>query len=165
MLRPEKKVLLPITQIRKEDTLLIKYPKASEQDLHGEDVPLSRLITPKCSKPVVRQDLRKKLDKVPVFSEPKIHSDRGPLASRLSVEMPGPWITGRGPKCGTEHRNRPFIAGNTSSRHEESSANNWPNQETSDMEDDEELGRVSEDDISTDELEDELTNRQNKEQE
>ena len=89
----------------------------------------------------------------------------GPLASRLSRDMPGPWMTGCGPKCGTEHRNRPFIAGNTNSRHEENPANNWSNQEASDMEDEEEGERVSEDDISTNELEDELTNRQSKEQE
>ena len=155
--KPTKKQISPI-----------KYPKASEQDRHGKDAPLSKLKTPKRSKPVVRQDLREKLDKVPFFSKPKIHSDRGPLASRLSGKVTGPWLPwlpGRDPKCGTEHRNRPFIEGNKSSCHEESSANNWPNQKITNMEDDEELGRVSEDDISTDELEDEHTNRQNKEQE
>lgn len=134
----------------------IKYPEAAERKQHEEDVPLSRLTTPKRSKPVARQDLRKKLDMVSVFTEPKLHSDKGPLESRLSCHLPGPWITGCGPKCGTEHRNRPFIAGNTLSSHGENSSNNWSNREASDMEEEEEEGeKVSEDDISTDEIEEE----------
>ena len=73
-------------------------------------------------------------------------------------------MTGCAPKCGTEHRNRPFIAGNTPSRPEENPANNWSNQQASDMEDEEEEEKVSEDDISTDELEDEFSNLRSKQQ-
>ena len=102
---------------------------------------------------------------VSVFTEPKLRSDKGPLDSRLSCHLPGPWMMGCGPKCGTEHRNRPFIAGNTPSRYEEYPSNNWSNQEASGMEEEEEGEKVSEDDVSTDEIEDEFSNIRNKEQE
>ena len=70
---------------------------------------MSKLMTPKLPKPVARKDLRKKLDQVPIFTEPKLCSGKGPLESRLSRDLPGPWLAGSGPKCGTAHRNRPFI--------------------------------------------------------
>ena len=100
---------------------------------------------------------------MPVFTKPKISGNNRPLASRLSARVTGPWspwLPGCSPKCGTEHRHRPFIAGNTSTRYEESPVNH----EVYDTEEDEELGRVSEETVSTDEIEDEFTNRQNKEQ-
>ena len=37
--------------------------------------------------------------------------DRGPLSSRLRSKRPEPWLTGCAPKCRTEHRHQPFIAG------------------------------------------------------
>ena len=66
------------------------------------------------------------------------------------------------PKCGTEHRHRPFIASGAHARHEENPeklphvnpANYWFNrqlQPTDSMEEEEEEEKVSEDDISTDE--------------
>ena len=91
----------------------IKYPEATDREDNDEDVPLSRLTTPKRPKSRARQDLRNKLNKVPVFSKPKLNSDTTPLSSRLSRDLPGPWMAGCAPKCGTEHRHRPFIAGGT----------------------------------------------------
>ena len=88
----------------------IKYPGANEWIYSGDDVPLNRLTTPKRSRSLSKIDLRKKLAKVPVFSEPKLHNDKGPLQSRITWDLPGPWMMGRAPKCGTEHRHRPFIA-------------------------------------------------------
>ena len=72
-------------------------------------------------------------------------------------------MAGSGPKCGTAHRNRPFIAGNLSSRNEEYKDNYWSNQEANELEDKEEE-KVSKDDISTDEVEDEFSNLRNQQQ-
>ena len=88
----------------------IKYPGANERTYNSDDVPLNKLTTPKRSRSLSKIDLRKKLAKVPVFSEPKLHNDKGPLQSRITRDLPGPWMMGRAPKCGTEHRHRPFIA-------------------------------------------------------
>ena len=138
----------------------IKYPEATPKK-SSEDLPLSRLTTPKRSKPVAKQDLRKKLDMVPFFAEPKLHNDRGPLESRINRDLPGPWLPGITPKCGTAHRNRPFIAGNSASRNEDNSTSYWSNQEASGSEEEEEE-KVSEDDISTDEIEDRVNDPRNK---
>jgi hypothetical protein len=62
-------------------------------------------------------------------------------------------MAGRVPKCGTEHRHRPFIASSEHARHEVNPANNWSNSQlqlTDSMEEEEEGEKVSEDDISTD---------------
>ena len=98
---------------------------------------------------------------VPFFTEPKLHSDRGPLESGINRDLPGPWMPGTTPKCGTAHRNRPFIAGNLVSRNEDNSTNYWSNQEASGSEEEEEE-KVSEDDISTDEIEDRVNDPSNK---
>ena len=73
-------------------------------------------------------------------------------------------MAGCAPKCGTEQRHRPFIAGSAPTRTEENPgkfprvnpANYWFNrqtQPTDSMEEKEEEEKVSEDDISTDQLE------------
>ena len=140
----------------------IKYPEANEQVHNDEDVPLSRLTTPKRSRPIARQDLRNKLEKVPIFSKPKLQRDKGPLQSRINRDQPGPWTAGCAPKCGMEHRHHPFIASSAPARPEENPkklprvnpANYWFNrqiQPTDSMEEGEVEEKVSEDDISTDE--------------
>ena len=96
-----------------------------------------------------------------VFSKPKLQSDKGPLQSRINRDLPGPWVAGCAPKCGTEHRHRPFIAGSAHAQHEVNPeklphvnpANYWSNrqlQPTDSKEEEEEEEKVSEDDISTD---------------
>ena len=132
----------------------IKYPGANERLYSGDDVPLNKLTTPKCSRSLPKIDLRKKLEKVPVFSKTKLHNDKGPLQSRINRDLPGPWTAGRAPKCGTEHRHRPFIASSEHARYEVSPSNNWSNsqlQQADSMEEEEEGEKLSEDDISTDE--------------
>ena len=62
----------------------IKYPGANERTYSGDDVPLNKLTTPKRPRSLSKTDLRKKLAKVPVFSEPKLHNDKGPLQSRIT---------------------------------------------------------------------------------
>ena len=95
--------------------------------------------------------------------EPKLHNDRGPLESRINRDIPPwlPWLPGSAPISGTAHRNRPFIAGNSASKNEKNSTNYWPNQGASEMRDEEE---ASENDISTDEVEDEFRDHRNKQQ-
>ena len=91
---------------------------------------------------------------MPVFSKTKLHNDKGPLQSRINRDLPGPWTAGRAPKCGTEHRHRPFIASSEYTRYEVSPSNNWSNsqlQQADSMEEEEEGEKLSEDDISTDE--------------
>ena len=124
--------------------------------------------TPRRSRTAVKQDLRVKLDKVPASTKPKLIGNVRPLASRLGAPgAPKPcpwsiWLPGCIPPCGTEHRHRPFIAGNNITNYEENPVNP-ENYDTG--EDDEEIGRVSEDDVTTDEMgEDDFTNRQNKKQ-
>ena len=63
-------------------------------------------------------------------------------------------MTGRAPKCGTEHRHRPFIASGEYARYEANQSNNWSNsqwQQADSLEEEEEGEKLSEDDISTDE--------------
>ena len=130
----------------------IKYPGCNERSHSGDDVPLKKLTTPKRSRPIIKTDLRKKLKKVPVFSKTKLHNDKGPVQSRMNRDLPGPWKTGSTSDCGTEHRNRPFIANSDCARYEVGSARSWPNnQQTDNVEEKEEEERLSEDDISTDE--------------
>ena len=133
----------------------IKPPGASEKTHSGEDIPLNKLATPKRSRSLSRKDLRRKLDKVPVFSEPKLHNDKGPLQYRIDRDLPGPCKAGRAPipKCGTEQRHRPFIAGGKYAHYESNQSSNWPNSQwqQADEEEEEEGERLSEDDISTDE--------------
>ena len=74
----------------------IKYPGANERTYSGDDIPLNKLTTPKRPRSLSRTDLRKKLARVPVFSEPK-------LQSRINQGLSGPWKAGHVPKCGTEH--------------------------------------------------------------
>ena len=106
----------------------------------------------KRSRPITKTDLRKKLKKVPVFSKTKLHNEKGPVQSRMNRDFPGPWKTGSTPDCGTEHRNRPFIAKSDCARYEVGSARSRPNnQQTEDVEEKDEEERLSEDDISTDE--------------
>ena len=120
----------------------------------GDDVPLKKLTTPKRSRPPTKTDLRKKLDNVPVFSKTKLHNDKGPVQSRISRDLPGPWKTGSDPNCGTEHRHRPFIASGDCARYEVSPSKNWSNsQQENSMVEKEERERLSEDDITTDECE------------
>ena len=72
--------------------------------------------TPKRSRTAVKQDLRVKLDNAPVSTKPKLIGNVRPLASRLGATKPCPWsiwLPGCTPNCGTEHRHRPFIAGNS----------------------------------------------------
>ena len=139
----------------------IKYPGANERIYSGDDVPLNRLTTPKRSRSIPKIDLRKKLENVPVFSKTKLHNDKGPLQSRINRDLSGPWVAGCAPKCGTEHRRRPFLAGSAYAQHEVTPeklpqvnpANYWFNrqlQPTDSMEEEEEEEKVSEDDISTD---------------
>ena len=71
-----------------------------------------------------------------------------------STTLPGPWKAGRAPipKCGTEHRHLPFIAGGEYAHYEPNQSSYWPNtQWRRDDEEEEEGERLSEDDISTDE--------------
>ena len=63
------------------------------------------------------------------------------METRINRDLPGPWLPGSAPKCGTAHRNRPFIAGNLT----------WSSQEASGSNEEEEE-KVSEDDVSTDEI-------------
>lgn len=83
------------------------------------------------------------------------------MESRINRDLPGPWLAGSAPKCGTAHRNHPFIAGNSISRNENNSTNYWSNQEASSSEEEEEE-KVSEDDISTDKIEDGVNDPRNK---
>ena len=132
----------------------IKYPGCNEQSHSGDDVPLKKLTTPKRSRPKIKTDLRKKLEKVPVFSKTKLHNEKGPVQSRMNRDIPGPWKTGSTQDCGTEHRNRPFIAKSDCARYEVGSARSRPNnQQTENVEEKDEEERLSEDDISTDECE------------
>ena len=108
----------------------IKYPGANERTYSGDDVPLNKLTTPKRPRSLSKTDLRKKLAKVTVFSEPKLHNDKGPLQSRNNRDLPGPWKTGHVPKCGTEHRHRPFIVSGEYARYEANQSNNWSNKLT-----------------------------------
>ena len=106
-------VVIPIT---KKKPSPIKYPKDSDQEEQpdGEDVPLSRLLTrstPKPTRRVTRQDLRIRLDELAPNSKQKLQNDRGPPSSRLRRKIPEPWLTGCAPKCRTEHRHQPFMAG------------------------------------------------------
>ena len=161
---------------KKKEISPIKYPENTPKK-NDEDVPLSKL-TPKRVRPPVKQDLRARLDAVPASSEPKIHSGRGPLESRVNCEFPprqnenepriSPWLpwkpeytpknnlwlpaTASHMKCGTAHRNRPFIEGKTTSRNDGSMTDQGQNGR--DQENEEQ--RVSEEDISTDEAGDEF---------
>ena len=126
------------SNLRKKTISPIKFPEATPKK-NSEDLPLSKLTTPKRHRSDARQDLRKRLDMVPIFTEPKLHSNRGPLETRINRDLLGPWLPGTGPKCGTAHRNRPFIAGNST----------WSSQEASGSNEEEEE-KVSEDDVSTD---------------
>ena len=105
----------------------IKYPGCNERSHSGDDVPLKKLTTPKRSRPIIKTDLRKKLKKVPVFSKTKLHNDKGPVQSRMNRDLPGPWKTGSTSDCGTEHRNRPFIANSDCARYEVGSSRSWSN--------------------------------------
>ena len=113
---------------------------------------MNKLTTPKRPRALSRKDLREKLDRVPIFSKTKLWNDKGPVQSRINRDLPGPWKTGQVPRCGTEHRNRPFITGGGLAGYEANQPNNrsssqW--QQADGMEE-EENERLSEDDISTD---------------
>ena len=108
-----------VIQITKKRPSPIKYPKDSDQGEQpdGEDVPLSRLLTgstPRPTRRVTRQDLRIRLDELAPNSKQKLQNDRGPPSSRLRRKTPEPWLPwlkGCAPKCRTEHRHQPFMAG------------------------------------------------------
>ena len=66
------------TKAKKKEISPIKYPEATPKK-NSEDLPLSKLTTPRRPRSDARVDLRRRLDMVPIFTEPKLHSDRGPL--------------------------------------------------------------------------------------
>ena len=101
----------PISKITKKEISPIKYPEATPKK-NSEDLPLSKLTTPRRPSLDARVDLRKRLDMKPVFSAPKLHSDLGPLESRVGRDLVGPWLPGSAPQGGSAHRNCPFIARN-----------------------------------------------------
>ena len=162
---------------KKEEISPIRYPVNTPKK-KTEDVPLSKLTTPKRSKTAVKQDLRTRLDAALETSEPeypRFQSDRGPLESRINREIPPwlPWLPGNTPKnnpwlpgttgqmkCGTAHRNRTFIEGKTTSRNNSSMTDQ--SQRSKGQENEEE--RISEDDISTDEAGEKSNDPKNKKQ-
>ena len=127
------------TKAKKKKISPIKYPEATPKK-NSEDLPLSKLITPRRPRSDARQDLRKRLDMVPIFTEPKLHRDRGPMETRVGRDLVGPWLPGSGPKGGNAHRNRPFIARNLT----------WSNQEAAGSNEEEEK-RVRGHDATSDE--------------
>ena len=98
----------PITKAKKPISP-IKYPEPTPKK-KKEDLPLSKLETPRRQGVDARQDLRRKLEMVPVFSEPKL--DSGNMRSRLGREPIGPWLPPAGPNRESPHSTRPFIARN-----------------------------------------------------
>ena len=93
-----------------------------------------------------RRDLREKLNSAPVSAKPKLISNKRPMSDRLGKTKTYPWAVWM-PGC------TPMDPANP--------------EDYDDGEDDEEIGRVTEDDVTTDEMEEEdFTNKnQNKEQE
>ena len=102
--------------------------------------------TPRRSRSAARRDLREKLNSAPVSAKPKLISNKRPMSARLGKTKPYPWSVWL-PGC------TPMDPANP--------------EDYDDGEDDEEIGRVTEDDVTTDEMEEEdFTNKnQNKEQE
>ena len=86
----------------------IKYPVASPKK-NEEDLPLSKLETPRRQKVDAKKDLRRKLEMVPVFSEPKL--DSGDLESRLGRDLIRYQPDTR-PNRDSPHSTHPFIARN-----------------------------------------------------
>ena len=66
---------------------------------------MSKLETPRRQKSDAKQDLRRKLEMVPAFPEPKLNC--GNLESRLGRDVIGPWLPGIRP-----HSTRPFFGRN-----------------------------------------------------
>ena len=104
---------IPSTPVTKAKKVIspIKYPVATPKK-NREDLPLSKLETPRRPRTDARQDLRRRLDMVPIFSEPKLDSGKGSLESGVGRDLVGPWLPGNGPNRDKAHSNRPFIARN-----------------------------------------------------
>ena len=149
----------PVTKAKKVISP-IKYPEATPKKKR-EDLPLSKLETPRRQGTDARQDLRRKLDMVPVFSEPKLDSgnlesrvgrdlvgpwlpgngpnrDSGNLESRVGRDLMSPWLPGNGPNRDKPHNTRPFIARNIT----------WQDRGTGNSDEEEE------DDVGTDGVDD-----------
>ena len=133
------------TKSKKKEISPIKYLEATPKK-NSEDLPLSKLTTPKRPRSDTRTDLRRRLEQVPVFTGPKLHSNRGPLESRVGRDLFGPWLPGSAPKSGNAHRNRPFIARNLT----------WSDRGTGDSNEEEEKKTTSDEigDVDTDEADD-----------
>ena len=131
---PSRTPCKPITKAKKFISP-IKYPEATPKK-NEEDLPLSKLETPRRQRIDARQDLRRKLDMVPVFSEPKL--DSGNLESRLGRDLIGPWLPDTRPNRESPHSTRPFIASNIT----------WQDRATgnSDEEEEDDAGRKGVDD-------------------
>ena len=91
--------------------------------------------------------------KYPGANERTYSGDDIPLNKLTTPKRPRSHSNPALPKCGTEHRHRPFIASSEHARYEVSPSNNWFNsqwQQADSMEEEEEGENLSEDDISTD---------------
>ena len=72
----------------------IKFPGGDESLLSDGENPTDKLDTTEKSKPPT--DLRKKLENKPVFSTTRLYNEKGPVQSRINMNVnrgyPGPWI-------------------------------------------------------------------------